>query len=114
MLLLLADTLFLDWLDRKGDKKQKIKTLAVGQPLLGQYLPWGITLFIFISGSILFSISKLQGHIQWFYLAFVLSAFILMITVLLSSRVKSKNRFWVNYGFEAWRICFALIIIMGR
>jgi hypothetical protein len=29
MLLLLADTLFLDWLDRKGDKKQKIKVSKI-------------------------------------------------------------------------------------
>jgi len=113
MLLLLADTLFLDWLDRKGDKKQKIKTLAVGLPRLGQYLPWAMTLFIFISASILFLVSKLQGHAQWFYLAFISSSLILMATVLLSSKIKPKNRFWINYGFEAWRICFAILIILS-
>lgn len=111
MLLLLADTLFLDWLDRKGDQKQKIKTLAVGLPRVGQYLPWIITLFIFVSGIILFLISLFQRQVQWFYLAFIFSAFILMAVVLLSTRVKPKNRFWINYGFEAWRICFALIMI---
>jgi hypothetical protein len=113
MLLLLADTLFLDWLDRKGDRKQKIKTLAVGLPFLGQYLPWAMTIFIFISASLLFLISKFRGPVQWFYSAFIFSSFILMITVLLSYRVKPKNRFWINYGFEAWRICFAIMIIAG-
>jgi len=113
MLLLLADTLFLDWLDRKGDRKQKIKTLAVGLPLLGQYLPWAMTLFIFISSSILFLISRLQGRLDWFYLAFIFSSFILMITVLLSSRIKVQNRFWINYGFEAWRWFFAITIILS-
>jgi 4-hydroxybenzoate polyprenyltransferase len=112
--LLLADTLFLDWLDRKGDQKQKIKTLAVGLPLLGRYFPWAITLFIFVSAIILFLIGKLEGRAQPFYLAFIFSTLILMGVVLLSARVKPKNRFWINYGFEAWRICFALIIIMGR
>jgi hypothetical protein len=111
MLLLLADTLFLDWLDRKGDRLQKIKTLAVGQPVLGQYLPWAMTLFIFISSYVLFLISLMTNKIQWFYLAFVFSSLILMGTVFLSSRIKPKNRFWINYGFEAWRICFALIMI---
>lgn len=111
LLLLLADTLFLDWLDRKGDRRQKIKTLAVGLPFLGKYLPWIMTLFILISSSFLFlnSLAKHKG--EYFYLAFICSAVILVVTVLLGSRIKPKDRFGINYGFELWRWCFALMII---